>query len=176
MPTSIAEPDYPDHWKRRTVDANKRISYQGNLYRIGKPSPGAASQVVPDRSLDSGAVTLSTPLTLSPCRPVPSRCAHLGCSRVAVTWDHPDQIPESSRFNARSYWPPPRDFRISLGVVGGCVFDPGRAVEIPQLPAVQTASHLDTNPPNGLPPDLVVGLTKQGYCLLARRVTPATGS
>jgi transposase InsO family protein len=53
MPASIDEPDYPDHWKRRTVDAGKRITYQGHRYRIGKPFRGLTVAVAPTTDPDT---------------------------------------------------------------------------------------------------------------------------
>lgn len=44
--------------------------------------------------------------------------------------------------------------------------------EIPQPPAVQTASYLDTNTPVDLPLNPVVGLTQRGFFRFARRVAP----
>lgn len=47
MPATITEPVYPDHWQLRTVADNSRISYQGHLYRMGKPFRGLTVAIAP---------------------------------------------------------------------------------------------------------------------------------
>jgi hypothetical protein len=37
MPTTIEPVDYPDGYDVTKVSTNARISYRGNLYKIGKP-------------------------------------------------------------------------------------------------------------------------------------------
>jgi transposase InsO family protein len=53
MPASIPTATYPDHWAIRTVAANCRISYQGTLYRIGKPFRGRQVAIAPTTNPDT---------------------------------------------------------------------------------------------------------------------------
>jgi transposase InsO family protein len=50
MPEQIEEPSYPDHWQLRAVANNSRLSYQGNLYWIGKPFRGLTVAIAPTRN------------------------------------------------------------------------------------------------------------------------------
>ena len=47
MPTTIEPVDYPDGYDVRKVSTDARISYRGNLYRIGKPFIGRYVGIVP---------------------------------------------------------------------------------------------------------------------------------
>jgi transposase InsO family protein len=46
-PNRIEPPAYPDDWQQRRVDINGRISYRGQLTRIGKPFHGQTIAITP---------------------------------------------------------------------------------------------------------------------------------